>query len=61
MKNQKLIFPSGFCWGAATSAHQMEGGLRNDWTEWKKENAKRLAKEAEQKFGRLKNWPEIKE
>lgn len=33
-------FPKGFFWGAATSAHQVEGGNRNDWTEWEIENAK---------------------
>ncbi|MBI2635239.1 MAG: glycoside hydrolase family 1 protein [Parcubacteria group bacterium] len=40
------IFPDGFLWGAATSAHQVEGNNRNNWTEWEKANAKRLAKEA---------------
>lgn len=24
-------FPQGFLWGAATAAHQVEGGLENDW------------------------------
>ncbi|MBI4837457.1 MAG: glycoside hydrolase family 1 protein [Candidatus Portnoybacteria bacterium] len=42
----KLIFPSGFLWGAATSAHQVEGNNHNDWSEWEKANAERLAKEA---------------
>lgn len=31
----------------------------NDWTQWEKENAKRLAREAKQKFGHLPNWKEI--
>ncbi len=53
-------FPKNFYWGAATAAHQVEGGNTNDWSEWEKKNAERLAKEAEQKFGYLKNWPEIK-
>ncbi len=26
--------PAGFLFGAATSSHQIEGGLDNDWTEW---------------------------
>lgn len=43
---KKLMFPKGFYWGAATSAHQVEGGVRNDWSEWEKENAGRLAREA---------------
>jgi len=28
-------FPLGFLWGAATAAHQVEGGnIANDWAEW---------------------------
>lgn len=53
-------FPDGFLWGAATAAHQVEGGLHNDWTEWEKQNADRLAHEAEKKFGHLPNWQDIK-
>lgn len=34
-------FPKGFYWGCATSAHQVEGGLINDWSEWEKSD-KRL-------------------
>ncbi len=38
MDNQEesLIFPPHFFWGCATSAHQIEGGLNNDWSEWEK-------------------------
>ena len=32
----KLEFPKNFLWGAATSAHQVEGGNHNDWSEWEK-------------------------
>jgi beta-glucosidase len=39
-------FPKGFYWGAATASHQVEGGTVNDWTEWEKKNAKRLAETA---------------
>ncbi|MFA4999909.1 MAG: family 1 glycosylhydrolase [Patescibacteria group bacterium] len=44
MPNEKtdLIFPPQFFWGCATSAHQVEGGLVNDWTEWEK-SPRRLA------------------
>ncbi|MBI2450798.1 MAG: glycoside hydrolase family 1 protein [Parcubacteria group bacterium] len=49
----KLIFPENFYWGAATSAHQVEGGNKNDWTEWEFKNAQRLAKSAHKK-----NWPD---
>ena len=29
-------FPKGFLFGAATSAYQIEGGQKNDWTLWEK-------------------------
>lgn len=35
-------FPKDFFWGAATSAHQVEGNNRNDWSEWEK-SPKRIA------------------
>jgi beta-glucosidase len=38
----ELNFPPQFFWGCATSAHQIEGGLLNDWTEWEK-SPRRLA------------------
>jgi len=41
-QDQDLIFPPQFFWGCATSAHQIEGGLTNDWTEWEK-SPRRLA------------------
>lgn len=31
-----LKFPDNFLWGCSTSAHQIEGGLINDWSEWEK-------------------------
>lgn len=36
MEKQLFTFPKGFYWGTATSAHQIEGGLVNDWSEWEK-------------------------
>lgn len=46
MENRKLKFPEGFLWGAATSAYQVEGGNTNNWSEWEKKNASRLADNA---------------
>ncbi len=36
LSNGQLVFPKDFFWGCSTSAHQIEGGLTNDWTEWEK-------------------------
>ncbi len=41
--SERFFFPKDFFWGAATSAHQVEGNNRNDWTEWEKKNASELA------------------
>ncbi|OGI27628.1 MAG: hypothetical protein A2184_01185, partial [Candidatus Moranbacteria bacterium RIFOXYA1_FULL_44_7] len=51
-KNKILKFPEGFLWGAGTSSHQVEGNVKNDWSEWEPENARIKAKEAKKK-----NWP----
>lgn len=37
---ERLEFPKGFLWGAATSSHQIEGGNHNDWSEWEKSPAR---------------------
>jgi beta-glucosidase len=33
---EDIIFPKGFQWGSAASAHQTEGGNYNSWSEWEK-------------------------
>ncbi|MFH1822107.1 MAG: glycoside hydrolase family 1 protein [Patescibacteria group bacterium] len=36
-KSEKILkFPKGFLWGASTSAYQIEGGIKNDWSEWER-------------------------
>jgi len=54
MKNRHdkniLKFPNNFFWGAATSAHQVEGGNVNNWSEWEKGSAEYLVKKAEKKW-----------
>lgn len=54
-------FPKDFLWGAATSAHQVEGGNHNQWTVWELENARSLAHQAEYKLSDLPAWKDIKE
>ena len=43
----KYKFPKHFLWGAATAAHQVEGGNHNQWTVWELENAKAKAVQSE--------------
>jgi beta-glucosidase len=39
--SRTIEFPKGFLWGAATAAHQVEGGNRNnDWWEWEHRGGK---------------------
>ncbi|MDO8566074.1 MAG: glycoside hydrolase family 1 protein [Candidatus Moranbacteria bacterium] len=54
-----LKFPEKFYWGAATAAHQVEGGQHNDWSEWEKANAERLARESEKDFRWNPHWKEF--
>src|SRR3990167_845922 len=50
-----------FYWGASTSSHQVEGNTHNDWTEWERKNADRLAEGAHLKFGWLgKIWERVR-
>jgi beta-glucosidase len=57
----QLKFPKRFLWGAATSAHQVEGDTHNQWSAWELENAKSLAKQAEYKLNELPVWDEVKD
>ena len=52
-------FSKRFLWGASTSAHQVEGGLHNQWSVWELENAKSLATRAPYQFKDLQSWPNI--
>lgn len=49
-------FPKNFYFGAATSSHQVEGHNENDWTEWERKNAARLARNAPFAYNRTPNW-----
>ena len=55
-----LKFPHRFYWGAATSAHQVEGNNHNNWSVWELENARSLAKSAEYKLSDLPIWSQIR-
>ncbi|MDB5168096.1 MAG: putative beta-glucosidase [Candidatus Saccharibacteria bacterium] len=59
-KKPQLSFPKKFLWGAATSAHQVEGNTHNQWTVWEFENTIALATRASYHFEELENWPQIK-
>lgn len=60
MVKKSVNFPKRFLWGASTSAHQVEGGNHNQWTEWELQNAKALAAQASYQYGDLDIWPSIK-
>ena len=59
-QSERIVFPKKFLWSAATSAHQVEGGLVNQWTTWELEHAKRLSVQAPHQFGDIDSWPRIK-
>lgn len=58
---KSIHFPKKFLWGASVSAHQVEGGNHNQWSQWELENAKALAAQAPYQYGDLDVWDEIKE
>lgn len=47
--------------GVSTSSHQVEGNNLNNWTEWEKQNANKLAQKAKSRYAYLENNPFIKE
>jgi beta-glucosidase len=55
-----LKFPAHFLWGAASAAHQVEGGNHNQWSVWELENAKVLAEKAKYQARYLPKWEEVK-
>lgn len=59
MQSPKVKFPKRFLWGAATAAHQVEGGNHNQWSIWELENATALAKQARYKLSELPEWNSI--
>jgi beta-glucosidase len=56
----QLKFPKHFLWGAATSAHQIEGDTHNQWTVWEFEHTISLATQSQYHYGDLDSWPDIK-
>lgn len=60
MSKQTTTFSKHFLWGAATSAHQVEGGNHNTWSVWELENAKALAARALYQYGDLASWSHTK-
>lgn len=60
--SQQNQFPDGFLWGASTSAHQVEGGMSNDWSDFEESQAEKLAEEAHPNMelpGRIPHWNDI--
>jgi beta-glucosidase len=59
-KQPPLRFNKKFLWGAATSAHQVEGGTHNQWTVWELEHAKTRVAQAKFHLEDLPSWDYIK-
>lgn len=59
--NGMQSYPRDFLWGASTASHQVEGNNHNQWSEWEKANADRLAKTAEQRLSWLPSWEMFKD
>ncbi len=54
-------FPKHFFWGGSTAAHQVEGGLHNQWTVWELGHAKEAAQTAHRHYAQLPSWEDIKD
>lgn len=54
-------FPDNFLWGAATSAHQIEGDAHNNWSQWEKRNAQKWVDSAKEQWEpwQQEKFPEI--
>jgi len=59
-KKPHLSYPKKFLWGASVSAHQVEGGQKNQWSQWEDDQAKTLAAQAPYQWGDIENWNDIK-
>jgi beta-glucosidase len=55
------LYPKDFMWGASTSAHQVEGGAVNQWTEWELGHASELARGAAKRLSWMPSWRFIKD
>jgi len=54
-----IRFPDGFLWGAATAAHQIEGGnVNNDWWAWEHDPASGCAASSGDACDSWHRWPE---
>jgi len=54
-----MKFPKDFYFGATTSSHQVEGGNFNNWSKWEKQNAQKLAQNANENYKHLPNFKRI--
>ena len=55
----EISFPEGFVWGAATAAHQIEGGnYNNDWWAWEHNPDSGCAESSGDACDSLHRWPE---
>lgn len=61
MDRRHTNFPKHFFWGGSTAAHQVEGGLHNQWTVWELAHAKEFAQTAHQRLHWLHDFEAIKD